>query len=157
MVQFHNLWDCLESPLEVGNLQSHPQSATSAFGREFERGSENESNLLEVVTQFDHWGRVEHAGFIQDKLAVLERVDIALDQQQVRAALDWQESTPWNIDTVSWPTQKTGQSFSHHQSNDRENNIPPLKCLMAAPAAVSSCGCLSDGNARQYTESISPG
>lgn len=58
------------------------------------------SNLLEVVTQFDHWGGVEHTSFIQDELSVLERVDIALDEQQVRTTLHGQESAPWNVDTM---------------------------------------------------------
>ena len=47
------------------------------------------TNLLEVVTQLDDWGGIEHTSFVQDELTVFERVDIALDQQQVRATLYW--------------------------------------------------------------------
>lgn len=59
-------------------------------------------NLLEVVTQLNDRGGIEHAGFIQDEPTMLERVDIALDKQQIRTTLDRKEPAPWNIDTVSY-------------------------------------------------------
>ena len=105
MVQLHNLWDSLESLLEVGNLPSRLPSARS-FAR-----SRQVTNLLEVVTQLDDWGGIKHTGFIQDELTMLERVDIALDQQQVRATLHRQESTPRNIDAVRCHVNKRSAFF----------------------------------------------
>ena len=100
MVQFHNLWDSLESLLEVGNLPSRSQLVTRLHNRA------RVPNLLEVVTQLDDWSGIKHPSFVQDELTVLERVDIALDEQQVRATLYWQESASGNIDTVGCHVNK---------------------------------------------------
>jgi len=105
MVQFHNLWNRFESLLEVGNLPSCPHSASSPAR------SCRATNLLEVVAQLDHWGGIKHTGFVQDELTVLERIDIALDQQQVRATLYRQESTPWNIDAVGCHVNRRSAFF----------------------------------------------
>lgn len=59
------------------------------------------SCLLKVVAQLYDRDGVKHTGFVQDKLTMLERVDVALDEQKVGAALYRQESAPWNIDAVS--------------------------------------------------------
>ena len=36
-------------------------------------------NLLKVVAQLDHGGRLKHPAFVEHELAVLQRVNIALD------------------------------------------------------------------------------
>jgi hypothetical protein len=43
------------------------------------------TNLFECVAEFDDGGLVEHAVRVHDKLAVLERVEVRCDQEQVRA------------------------------------------------------------------------
>ena len=57
-------------------------------------------DLLEVVAELDDGRRLEHALRIDDELPVLERVDVALDEQQVRAALDGQEAATGHVDAV---------------------------------------------------------
>ena len=105
MVQFHDLWDSLESLLEAGNLPSHPQSARRPAR------SCQVTDLLEVVTQLDDWGGIEHTSFVQNELTMLERVDIALDQQQVGTTLHRQESIPRNIDAVRCHVNKQSAPF----------------------------------------------
>lgn len=56
-------------------------------------------NLLEVAAQLDKRGIAEAVG-AHLKLAVLECVQIRLDQHQVRARLDGQEATTRHVDTV---------------------------------------------------------
>ena len=53
-----------------------------------------------MVTQLDDGGRLEHALLVDDKLAMLERVDVALDEQKIGAALYGQETLARNIDAV---------------------------------------------------------
>lgn len=56
-----------------------------------------------MVTQLDDRGSLEHALFVYNELAVLEAVDIRLDEKQVGATLHRQEATTRNVDTVSVP------------------------------------------------------
>ena len=83
---FWNCWIYL-SPSLVPGLHSKKKKGAYA-------------DLLEVVTQFDDGGRLEHALLVDDELAMLERIDIALDEQQIGAALYGQETLARNIDTV---------------------------------------------------------
>jgi hypothetical protein len=53
-----------------------------------------------MVTQFDDRGCLEHALLVDDELAVLERVDVALDEQKIGAALYRQETLARNVDAV---------------------------------------------------------
>ena len=53
-----------------------------------------------MVTQLDDGGRLEHALLVDDELAMLERVDVALDEQEIGAALYRQETLARNIDAV---------------------------------------------------------
>ena len=53
-----------------------------------------------MVTQLDDRGRLEHALLVDDELTMLERVDVALDEQKIGAALHRQETLARNIDTV---------------------------------------------------------
>ena len=57
-------------------------------------------NLLEVVAELDDRRRLEHALGVDDELPMLKRVDVTLDEEQVRAALDGQEAATGDIDTV---------------------------------------------------------
>lgn len=56
--------------------------------------------LLEVVTKLDNWDGLEHPGLIQDELAIAQGVDIALDEEEVRARLDRKEARTRDIDAV---------------------------------------------------------
>ena len=58
-------------------------------------------DLLKVVTKLDHRGRLEHPAFVQDELAMLQRVDVTLDEEQVRARLDRKETRTRDVDTVT--------------------------------------------------------
>ena len=58
-------------------------------------------DLLEVVTELNNGRGLEHALRVDDELTVLERVDVTLDEKQVRAALHGQEPTAGNVHTVS--------------------------------------------------------
>ena len=58
-------------------------------------------DFLEVVPELDDGRRREHAVLVEDELAVLERVDVTLDQQQIRAALHGQEAAARHVDTVA--------------------------------------------------------
>jgi len=57
-------------------------------------------NLLEVITQLDNGRSLEHPSLVDDELAVRERVDITLDQEEIRAALDWEETFARNINPM---------------------------------------------------------
>ena len=58
-------------------------------------------DLLEVVAKLDNGCRPEHPLLVNDELTVLQRVDVALDQQQIRAALHGQEAAARHVDTVA--------------------------------------------------------
>lgn len=53
-----------------------------------------------MITQLDDRRSLEHSLRVDDQLAMLEGVDVTLDQQQIGAALDGQEALARNIDTV---------------------------------------------------------
>ena len=53
-----------------------------------------------MVTQLDDRSRLEHALLVDDELAMLKRVDVALDEQKIGAALYGQETLARNIDAV---------------------------------------------------------
>lgn len=59
------------------------------------------SDLLECIAQLDYGRLGEHPSWVHDQLAVLERVKVRSDQQQIRAGLDGQETGSWHIDTFS--------------------------------------------------------
>ena len=75
MVELDDLWDLLEALLEL-------------------------RNLLEVVAELDDRRGLKHALRVDRELAVLKRVNVTLDEEQVRAALDGQEAATGDIDTV---------------------------------------------------------
>lgn len=54
-----------------------------------------------MVTQLDDRSRLEHPGLIEDQLTMLKRINVALDEQQVRTTLHGQEAFTGNIDSMS--------------------------------------------------------
>ena len=59
------------------------------------------THLLEMVAEFDHGDVIKHPVRVHHQLAVLQRIDVALDQQQIRARFDGKESAARNVDTVA--------------------------------------------------------
>lgn len=53
-----------------------------------------------MVSELDDGRALEHPLFVDDELPVLERIDVALDQKKIRAALDGQEARTGDVDTV---------------------------------------------------------
>ena len=75
MIQLDNLGDLLEPLLEL-------------------------SDFLEVITKLDNRRGLEHPLLVDDKLTVLQRVDVTLDEKQVGTTLDGQETATRNVDTM---------------------------------------------------------
>lgn len=57
-------------------------------------------DLLEVVAQLDQRNSVEHALGVDRQLAVVERVEIRGNQEQIRSRFDGQETATGDVDTV---------------------------------------------------------
>lgn len=76
VIKLQNLGDLLESLLEL-------------------------LDLLEVVAELDNGSGLEHALGVDHELTMLQGVDVTLDEQEIGAALHWQESTSRDVDTVS--------------------------------------------------------
>lgn len=53
-----------------------------------------------MIPKLDDGSALEHPRGVEQELAMFKRVDVTLDQQQIRAALDWQEARTRNVDTV---------------------------------------------------------
>ena len=58
------------------------------------------THLLEMVAKLDHRNVIKHPVRVHHQLAVLQRVNVTLDQQQIRARFDGKESATRNVDTV---------------------------------------------------------
>ena len=58
------------------------------------------THLLEMVAKLDHGNVIKHSVRVHHQLAVLQRVNVTLDQQQIRARFDGKESVARNVDTV---------------------------------------------------------
>ena len=58
-------------------------------------------DLLEVIPKLDHRGGSEHPVLVDDQLPVLERINVALDEEQVRARLHGQEARTRDVHTVA--------------------------------------------------------
>lgn len=54
-----------------------------------------------MVTQLNNRSCLEHSVLVDDQLTMAERVDVAFDQEEIRAALDGQEALARYIDAVS--------------------------------------------------------
>jgi len=53
-----------------------------------------------MIPQFDDGGRLEHPIHVNDKLTMLERINVAFNEEEIRTALHWQEAFAWNVDPV---------------------------------------------------------
>jgi hypothetical protein len=71
-----------------------------------------------VVTQLDDRGRLEHALLVNDELAVLERVDVALDKQKIGAALHRQETLARNVNPMGVLEVLDGSTSSGFELNN---------------------------------------
>ena len=54
-----------------------------------------------MISQFDNRRSLKHPLLVNNKLTMLQRIYIALDQQKITAALDWQESFAGDVDAMS--------------------------------------------------------
>jgi hypothetical protein len=54
-----------------------------------------------MITQLDNRRGTEHSLLVDDQLAVLNRIDITLDEEQIGTALHWQEARARDIDTMA--------------------------------------------------------
>lgn len=59
------------------------------------------TNLLEVISKFDDRSRFKHPLLIDNKLPVLQRVDVTLDKEKIRTTLDGQEPASGNVNTMA--------------------------------------------------------
>jgi hypothetical protein len=99
------------------------------------------TNLLERVSELDYGRLVEHPVRVHDELAVLQTVEIRSDQEEVGCGLNLCEV---KVDvcqlTIAETSKVNGKEGLTGKKRERGTLIPcaPLKCLMAAPIAVSS-------------------
>jgi hypothetical protein len=101
MIQFDDIGNLLESFLEL-------------------------LDFLEVVTQLDDWGRLKHPLLVDNKLTMLERVYIALDEEKVGARFDRQETRTRDVDTMATLEMLngcTGSSFELKMYNVSTKDI----------------------------------
>ena len=77
------------------------------------------SHLFEVTAKFDQRRRTESVG-INDQLTVAEGVEVGLDQHEIRAGLDRQETSSWNVDTVSILEMLDGGTHSSLELNNAD-------------------------------------
>ena len=82
-------------------------------------------NLLEVAAELDERSRAEAVG-VNHKLAVLQGVQIGLDEHEVGAGLDGQETLPGDIDTVSALEVLDGSTDSGLELEDRNMGLALL-------------------------------
>ena len=60
-------------------------------------------DLLEVITKFNDRRRFEHPVGVDNKLTMLQRVDVALDEKQIGTALHRKEARARYINTMCIP------------------------------------------------------
>lgn len=101
VVKLDHFWDRLETLLELGDL-------------------------LERVTELDDGRLGEHAAWVHDQLAVLERVEIRSDEQEIGARLDRQETRSWHIDTLSTAEVLDGSTDGSLELDDGFTGIERL-------------------------------
>jgi hypothetical protein len=58
-------------------------------------------DLLKVIAKLDDRRGLEHPVRVDDQLAVLKRVNVTLDEEQIRARLDRQEPRARDVDPVA--------------------------------------------------------
>ena len=72
-----------------------------------------------MISQFDNRCSLKHPLLVDNKLTMLQRINITLDQQQVTATLDWQESFTGDVDTMSVFEMLDGSSGGGFELDDR--------------------------------------
>ena len=96
-----------------------------------------------MVTELDYRCRLEHPVRVDDKLTMLQRVDVTLDKKKIGATLDGKESLSGNIDTVSilevlngcsGCCLKLGRSVKtqideHHSRPHLNDSLAIIRCL----------------------------
>ena len=101
-----------------------------------------------MIAEFNDRDGIEHSRWVEDKVAVLERVDVTLNEQKVGTTFHRQESTTRDVDTVA---------CRFWLSTVRQiivQKVVPLKCLIAAPAAVSNCELVVSGMSNKLRDKI---
>lgn len=82
-------------------------------------------NLLEVASQLDEWSTV-NAGRIHHQLSMLQRVEVALHEHEIRAGLDGQEASSRDVDSVSVLEMADSSADSSLQLNNGEIRVAGL-------------------------------
>ena len=107
MVQLNDLGDLLEALLELLDLFKRQEADhLGTHIRAFLKWSPNFITLgcmsftNGYVMPARTWRCLEHPVLVDDKLAMLKRVDIALDQEEIRTALDRQETFARDVDSM---------------------------------------------------------
>lgn len=72
-----------------------------------------------MVTKFDHGRVLKHPARIDHQLAVLQRIDVTLDQQQIRARFHGKEPAPRHVDAVRALEVLNGRSRRRLELDDR--------------------------------------
>lgn len=86
MVEFENIWDLLESPLEFLNLSKNTFISFSNETNGEITGTDN--YLFEMATEFDRRHIGEHSVLAHDQPSVLKYEKVAFDAKQIGAVLD---------------------------------------------------------------------
>ena len=71
-----------------------------------------------MVAELDHRNVIEHPTRVDYQLAVLQRINVALDQQQIRARLYREEPATRNVDAVCTLEVLDGSSCSRLELDD---------------------------------------
>lgn len=100
MIQLDDLGDARDSSLEV-------------------------ADLLEIAAQLDQWGGAKSIR-IHDELSMLQAVEVRLDQHQIGAGLDGQESSTGNVDTVGSLEVTNGSTHGGFQLDDGDVRLALL-------------------------------
>lgn len=79
-----------------------------------------------MISQFDNRCSLKHPLLVNNKLTMLQRIYITLDQQQVTAALDWQESFTGDVDAMSVFEMFNGGSGGGFELDD---SVTLIGCL----------------------------
>ena len=99
MIKLKDLRDLLEPLLELLNLRKKKERKKKKSSL-FIRARQTRTHLLEVVTKLDHRRVLKHPTRIDHQLAVFQRIDITLDQQQIGARFHRKESATRDVDAV---------------------------------------------------------
>ena len=71
-----------------------------------------------MVTEFDHRRVLEHSAWVDHQLSVFQRINIALDQKQVRARFHGKEPAARNVDSMGALEVFDGRSGRRFELDD---------------------------------------